>query len=630
MPLTLEGLPYDVLFGIVQYLDFNDFFNLRRQSRQMKSLLSEETICRKVLETHSNHTTEAKLSRDTGQRKIGCQEALDRVHARREAFALAQPVSVSLLGYGATFLYQQGVLCYRVDEPTVVIRVLDIHNSSDVERVIDVANLIGHTVKGDAQCQPGTFTLLNYADDILVCMFEARKLEPWLLAIRVSTGHCLAALELESSQRIFARHNSDYLLFGTHSYTGSHGHREWVISGYNLKEKRLFESNIYLENLVGCDIGLTVAFEIHDGYFYAVSNQTSFEVEEVDWTSFYHGYRFPLKNACRENLKAERWWRRNHSEGPINDSWTDFRLHVDECTGDLLIVEARREWQDGGSDSQRTYYTRVVQFPNKENPEDSFMFDCESSSAGDPHPALPDEQVARLVGEENKPQYVAQRERHPKNVHCGDDGTTGGFILAKTKVRFYNPDANAFLDLVNDPEDPPRDGGFRLRQRLRLRVGSRMLCPPDSRQPYRSRGIWMWPPDRNSKDDDELMELLNALSGDIEGKCDERSLIYMTGDDTQPRAIVLINFDVGINLRSERNGKSFPTQRVVGGAASNPDRASGKSLAVDCRKQCKGKGKWKQRSVSPVMRSPPGAGVPYFREERATYLGLKSLHFRDV
>ncbi|KAH0566429.1 hypothetical protein GP486_000177 [Trichoglossum hirsutum] len=246
------------------------------------------------------------------------------------------------------------------------------------------------------------------------------------------------------------------------------------------------------------------------------------------------------------------------------------------------------------------------------------MFNCESSSAGSPHPALPDRRVARLVGEKNNLQYVALRNRHPKNVHCDDDGTTGGFVLSKTKVRFYNPDANAFLDLVNDPEDTPRNGGFRLRQRVRLRVGSRILCPPDSREDYRSRGTWMWPPHRNSQDNDELMELLNALSGDAEGKCDERSLIYMTGDDTQPRAIVLINFDVGINLHSGSNSESLPAQRVVGEAASIPDRADGKSLAFDRRK----------RYVSPVKPSPPGAEVPYFREERATYLNLKSLRFK--
>ncbi|KAH0565566.1 hypothetical protein GP486_001034 [Trichoglossum hirsutum] len=249
MTLTLEGLPFDILFGIVKYLEFDDFFNLRRQCKQLKSLLSEKTICRMVLETHIYHTTEAKLSRDIGKRMISCQKALDRAYARREAFALAQPVSISLLGYGAMFLYQQGVLCYWVNEPTVAIRVLDVHNSSDVESVIGVANLIGHTVEGDAQYRRGTFTLLNYADGILVCLFEARKLEPWLLVIRVSTGYCLAAPELETSQRIFARHNSDYLLFGTHSHTGSRGHREWVISGYNLKDIRQFENKIYLENL---------------------------------------------------------------------------------------------------------------------------------------------------------------------------------------------------------------------------------------------------------------------------------------------------------------------------------------------------------------------------------------------
>jgi hypothetical protein len=143
--------------------------------------------------------------------------------------------------------------------------------------------------------------LLQHADDILVCLFKAPRHSPWLLAVEVGTGRRFASLQLETAQKIFVRHNSEYLLYGTHSFTGSHGHWEWVVHGYRFKEKQPFENKIYLENLVGCDIGLTVSFEIHGGYFYAVSNQTSFEVEEVDWTSFYHGYRFPLENASKEN-----------------------------------------------------------------------------------------------------------------------------------------------------------------------------------------------------------------------------------------------------------------------------------------------------------------------------------------
>jgi hypothetical protein len=139
----------------------------------------------------------------------------------------------------------------------------------------------------------------------------------------------------------------------------------------------------------------------------------------------------------------------------------------------------------------------------------------------------------------------------------------------------------------------------------------------------------MWPPEGTSEDDDELMELLNPLSGDVSGKCDERSLIYMTGDDTQQRAIVLINFDIGINIRSEHHGRTLLTQRRVGEIAYKPGGASGRCLALDRRKPCKGKGKSKQRSVSPVLRPPSEGAVPYFRLEKAKYLGHKSLHFKE-
>ncbi|KAH0563188.1 hypothetical protein GP486_002247 [Trichoglossum hirsutum] len=576
-----------------------------------------------------SYTFEAKLSMGTGQNKIGFHKALKRIHMRRKAFALAKPVSVSLLGYAATFLYQQGVLCYRVDEPMTRIRVRDIHNSSAVESVIDVVKLISHTVKG-VRCRAGTCRLLNYADGILVCLLEAHWLQPRLLAVNVNTGHCLATLELETSQRIFVRNNSDYLLYGTHSSVGSHGHHEWVISGYNMKKKRHIKG-IRLSNLVGYDIGSTVAFEIHRGYFYAVSNQTSFEVKEVDWTSFYRGYRFPLENACEGNLEAEQWWRRNHVEGPINDSWTDLKLHVDECTGDLMIVEARKEWPGGGSNGQRTCYTRVVQFPNKENPEDSLMLDRKSNLEGGPYPTLSGERPAFLF---------TQRIRHPKNVHHDDSGTANEFIIARTMVRYYSPDANAFLDLVNDPEDPLRNGDFRPRQRLRLRVSSRIVCPPNSSEPYRPRGILMWPPNRTSKGDDELTKLPNPLSGKAEGKCDERSLIYTIGD-TERRAMVLVNFDEGIDLCSKHHNRNFHAQNRISKAAANTyrthggglaphrvrpcERIGGGSLAIDHVRPCKRTRTSIHRSVPPMLLTPPGVEVPYFHQEEATYLSHKNV-----
>jgi hypothetical protein len=110
------------------------------------------------------------------------------------------------------------------------------------------------------------------------------------------------------------RHTESFLYFGTHSGTGTHGHHEWRIQGISLDQKPASPPDtkpLQLKDFVGSDIGSTVAFEIHDGYFYAPSNQTSFDVEEVDWTSFYYCIRFrlkqPFKNALEINARIYRW-----------------------------------------------------------------------------------------------------------------------------------------------------------------------------------------------------------------------------------------------------------------------------------------------------------------------------------
>lgn len=68
--------------------------------------------------------------------------------------------------------------------------------------------------------------------------------------------------------------------------------------------------------------------------------------------------------------------------------------------------------------------------------------------------------------------------RLPRNVHEGDDGSSQpSFILTKTRLRHYQPSANTFIDLVDDPL--PTD--WECKQRLRLRIGSRKLKEPQRR-----------------------------------------------------------------------------------------------------------------------------------------------------
>lgn len=49
MPLTIDALPFDVLFNISSGLNFEDYVNLGDANRQLRSLLSGETICKRAV-----------------------------------------------------------------------------------------------------------------------------------------------------------------------------------------------------------------------------------------------------------------------------------------------------------------------------------------------------------------------------------------------------------------------------------------------------------------------------------------------------------------------------------------------------------------------------------------------------
>ena len=79
---------------------------------------------------------------------------------------------------------------------------------------------------------------------------------------------------------------------------------------------------------------------------------------------FYYYIRFYLKQPFKNALEINaRIYRRQHAEDPINDSWTNLSLQVDESTNHLVIVESRREWLDGASKQYGTFYTQNINFP---------------------------------------------------------------------------------------------------------------------------------------------------------------------------------------------------------------------------------------------------------------------------
>lgn len=571
-----------------------------------------------------------------------------------------------MLGYGSSFIYHDGVLCYQTLD---TIRVLDVHGQGDIEHVIHFPSLIDHM--GLPDCPDG-LDLLNYHNGTLALLSfsEGMSGEAWLCAIDVkastpSTERVRLSVSVATSSKTFVRQNSHYLCYGTHTSIGTHGHHEWEVQCYDLTSRdirpEIEYKSLQLEDLVGSDLGVTVTFRIHNGYFYALSNQTTFDVEEVDWTSYYHCYRFALNDPRAENLEKRRVWRRQHREGPINDSWTDLALHVDECTGDLLIVESRREWANGQSTQWRTYYTQPLVFPEGQKPHDYTNTPSSSlSTSASTEPiiaqSLPlDDPLIHTLGEDSKPNWEPGRKRLLRHYHpeySGDPNLTPPrFLLSKTKYRTYDPNSSAFLDLVVDEQALL---SYYRHPQLRLRIGSRQLRSPLDpgdesspngvlRQPdkdqvtgtfiegtedrFVDRGVCMWPPLDAPAD---ILDVINpdhqqsskSYIGEVNAVADERSIVYKIGSADVDRPITLVNFDPCIRLRGlKKLDLSVRDPRVEIETVDEGMR----EVALETLRGERSKGKARACTDEPDDRAfAPVAwtGNSWFREERAMYRAI--------
>ena len=402
--------------------------------------------------------------------------------------------------------------------------------------------------------------------------------EPWLVVLdsyhlhdrarpdSAARGRFLLREHLDCTTKLFVRQDGSYLYYGTHSALGSHGHHEWCVQGFNLTTgHRITEKPIQLVDFFGSELGSTVCFGIHNGSFYAVSNQTSLEVEEIDWTSHYHWIQFALDEE-KPNIKPRKLWRRQHHEGPINDSWTELSLQKDEQTDQLLIIECRKEYIGGGSANFRTYYTQPLSLTDSDEVPKNYGY-----PKNDP--------LTKTLDDNSKPNYEPAKTRisrycHPEYIldrHEGGRVPSQEFILARTKFRAYNPATSSFIDLVNDPIKRP--GFARLQDRIRLRIASRLQKSPlidDPDRPefslLRSKVVDendipierseedfypteiqdLWPPN------DAPTELFDVLYpggrvGQLDAVADDNAIVYMAGPSAAhpngERAIILINFD---------------------------------------------------------------------------------------
>ncbi|KAK4195637.1 hypothetical protein QBC40DRAFT_236108 [Triangularia verruculosa] len=571
--MSLVKLPYELVSYIVEHLDLLDVGNLSLSCKRLQYLTLEYCIAKRILETKAPYSLEASNARLTQR----WSQELRRLIKRQAAVSSVSPYLVRVVAHAETWLYENGVLCYiRKRE----MRILDLHRSAAHEIVVNIRALLKTAIKEFRTTRRYKVRLLYYSHDIVSCLYTHAKPDQeqvsWLLAFNVRNGQLVTVRQVASTAKIFVRNDGNFLYYGTNSEIGRDLYRYWVIWGFDLTTRRWLSEKLEIPFVMGVDVGSTICFEIFDGWFYGISNQAALEVEEVDWISHYTCFRFPVTREGFKHMKEPDppIFRRNQHEGVIDDRWYLLRMFKDESTGQLKVVESRKEWLAGRIWPRRTYYTTLVHFDEtKSQPPPGtsrHISSSESSGAGSSTEVM----TLKMPHAE----HAVPTTRDPHLVHPGDDNASSlMFAISKSPIRCYYSACQTFLDIVDDPASTdPDDQRIRIRGSSRRPRGTSVLGQRESRQDLPVTQEWtpqdaldqqvndlyvhgdvvFWPAEQDVENPDpnliDLYALLNphGFHGNIRGDWDERSLIYATGSDAPGglNALVFVSWDPSIYL----------------------------------------------------------------------------------
>ncbi|KAL8717946.1 MAG: hypothetical protein Q9225_004865 [Loekoesia sp. 1 TL-2023] len=551
MTRTLLSLPSETILAIASYLNSAaDYRHFSFACKSIRRILDNEHTIAQTLKRVAGHTVEYELATSG---KLSAKAAIRKLYDRQQAFTTSKPASTIMLGDGSSFLYRQGLLAYVRGR---FVRVLNVHEASWKEGVV-VSDLVGPKIFG-TECKDTEIELCHLQDGLLSIMFHGETVRmgwrSWLLVVDVDQDksereRVQLKVDLWTPEDVIVRNSRRYLCAMSPTGASVNGrHREWVCKIWDLEDPAPRPAVLQIPDLAVGEIGQGLVFEVFDGFLYAISTQAPYELEEPEWTSYYTCFRFPLENPGSRTLETLRIWRRHHKEGPINDLWTDLKLHKDETTGELFIMEARKEWTGGSSVQKRTWYRqalppRFLSPEGTDNDGDEEMIDVNNQSNNlqqDISVNDPQNLVSSSTSAQDPPYLLArppdddewdydpfttatslaQRPSHPRlphNTHpeypvdAPVPPIVDSFILAKSKHRAYNPSAAAFLDLVVDDRQPSTQRV----QQIRFRIGSRCEASPldqngmihghhvsghngkpvpDSERRYVDQGIHIWPP----------------------------------------------------------------------------------------------------------------------------------------
>ncbi|KAK1518336.1 F-box domain-containing protein [Colletotrichum abscissum] len=242
---------------IANSLNLHDIFNLSLVCQQFRYLVDNDDICRAALETHAPYSADFLAARSSKH----YARCLRRLVKLRDAIATAKPYTTALVAHAVDFIYCNGTLCYT--ESYEVLRLLNLHASSDSEDIIDTRILLQSVPGANLANSKYKFRPIHFAHGVLSCLYSPPKTEGYsrLVVINLEKRTLLTAQRLESTSKLFVRNNQNYLYYGTHSVTGDDGFKRWVLRRFDLRTKQWIPGHLDLEDLAGSDIGTTVSHQ---------------------------------------------------------------------------------------------------------------------------------------------------------------------------------------------------------------------------------------------------------------------------------------------------------------------------------------------------------------------------------
>ncbi len=183
MAPSISEMPLDILIDITSYIYLEDYVNLRNSRKHLFHVLREEEASRAFVKVVRNKVSSIvvgaeqtkgciRFSHEAGlaeQGTISYSTVVQRAFVTRIRYALARPHSVVLLGHGEFIYYNEGILCYVQEE---FVRILDVHNASETENVVDIRALLAEEAARWPLCTADTQELHSIRFNVTVTRYE--------------------------------------------------------------------------------------------------------------------------------------------------------------------------------------------------------------------------------------------------------------------------------------------------------------------------------------------------------------------------------------------------------------------------------------------------------------------------